>query len=57
MSFIPSIEDPLPAYRFLVSLDPSDAYLPFALLPTIACSGTPAALRIGGSPYRRGPRS
>jgi phage tail-like protein len=30
MSFIPSIEDPLPAFRFLVSLDPSDAYLPFA---------------------------
>ena len=30
MTFIPSIEDPLPAFRFLVSLDPSDAYLPFA---------------------------
>jgi phage tail-like protein len=30
MSFIPALEDPLPAYRFLVSLDPSDAYLPFA---------------------------
>lgn len=28
MSIIPSIEDPLPAYRFVVSLDPSDAYLP-----------------------------
>jgi phage tail-like protein len=28
MSIIPSIEDPLPGYRFLVSLDPSDAYLP-----------------------------
>lgn len=25
---IPSLEDPLPSYRFLVSLDPSDAYLP-----------------------------
>jgi phage tail-like protein len=30
MTFIPTLEDPLPAYRFLVSLDPSDAYLPFA---------------------------
>ncbi len=30
MSFIPALEDPLPAYRFLVSLDPTDAYLPFA---------------------------
>ncbi len=30
MTFIPSIEDPLPAFRFLVSLDPTDAYLPFA---------------------------
>ena len=28
MSIIPSLEDPLPAYRFVVSLDPSDAYLP-----------------------------
>jgi phage tail-like protein len=28
MSIIPALEDPLPAYRFLVSLDPSDAYLP-----------------------------
>jgi phage tail-like protein len=24
------IEDPMPAHRFLVSLDPTDAYLPFA---------------------------
>lgn len=24
------IEDPLPGYRFLVTLDPADAYLPFA---------------------------
>ena len=30
MTFIPSVEDPLPAFRFVVSLDPSDAYLPFA---------------------------
>ncbi|MGO4362941.1 phage tail protein [Terrabacter sp. RAF57] len=30
MSIIPSVEDPLPAHRFLVSLDPTDAYLPFA---------------------------
>ena len=30
MSIIPSLEDPLPAHRFLVSLDPTDAYLPFA---------------------------
>jgi phage tail-like protein len=28
VSIIPALEDPLPAYRFLVSLDPSDAYLP-----------------------------
>ena len=26
---IPPLEDPLPAHRFLVSLDPTDAYLPF----------------------------
>jgi phage tail-like protein len=25
-----ALEDPLPGYRFLVSLDPTDAYLPFA---------------------------
>jgi phage tail-like protein len=30
VSIIPALEDPLPAYRFLVSLDPSDTYLPFA---------------------------
>jgi phage tail-like protein len=30
VTFIPSVEDPLPAFRFVVSLDPSDAYLPFA---------------------------
>jgi phage tail-like protein len=29
VSIIPALEDPLPAYRFLVSLDPSDSYLPF----------------------------
>ena len=27
---IPPLEDPLPGYNFLVSLDPTDAYLPFA---------------------------
>lgn len=26
----PGLEDPMPSYRFVVSLDPSDAYLPFA---------------------------
>jgi phage tail-like protein len=26
---IPPIEDPLPGHRFVVSLDPTDAYLPF----------------------------
>lgn len=30
MSLTPTLEEPLPAYRFLVSLDPTDAYLPFA---------------------------
>jgi phage tail-like protein len=30
VSIIPSLEDPLPAHGFLVSLDPTDAYLPFA---------------------------
>jgi phage tail-like protein len=25
-----ALEDPLPSYRFVVSLDPTDAYLPFA---------------------------
>lgn len=30
MTIIPALEDPLPAYRFLVSLDPTDTYLPFA---------------------------
>jgi phage tail-like protein len=30
MSIIPALEDPLPAYRFVVTLDPTDTYLPFA---------------------------
>jgi phage tail-like protein len=30
MSIIPALEDPLPSYRFVVSLDPSDTYLPLA---------------------------
>lgn len=30
MSILPPLEDPMPAHRFLVSLDPTDAYLPFA---------------------------
>jgi phage tail-like protein len=30
VSIVPSIEDPLVAYRFVVSLDPTDGYLPFA---------------------------
>ena len=29
-SITPPLEDPIPGYRFLVSLDPTDAYLPFA---------------------------
>lgn len=28
MSILPALEDPLPAHRFIVSLDPADAYLP-----------------------------
>jgi phage tail-like protein len=30
VSIIPALEDPLPAHKFLVSLDPTDGYLPFA---------------------------
>jgi phage tail-like protein len=30
MSILPPLEDPMPSHRFLVSLDPTDAYLPFA---------------------------
>lgn len=30
MSILPPLEDPMPAHRFLVSLDPTDAYLPRA---------------------------
>jgi phage tail-like protein len=30
VSIIPSIEDPLVAHRYVVSLDPTDSYLPFA---------------------------
>jgi phage tail-like protein len=30
VNFLPPLEDPMPAHRFLVSLDPTDAYLPFA---------------------------
>lgn len=31
MSIIPILEDPMPNNRFLVSLDPTDGYLPFEL--------------------------
>lgn len=30
MTLLPPLEDPMPAHRFLISLDPTDAYLPFA---------------------------
>ena len=30
MTLLPPLEDPMPGHRFLVSLDPTDAYLPFA---------------------------
>jgi phage tail-like protein len=30
VTIIPNLEDPLPAYRYVVSLDPTDSYLPFA---------------------------
>lgn len=38
---IPPIEDPMPAHRFLVSLDPTDAYLPVAqsLIITLIAAG------------------
>ena len=38
---IPSIEDPIPGFRFLVTLDPTDAYLPVAqaILITLVASG------------------
>lgn len=41
MNFLPPLEDPMPAHRFLVSLDPTDAYLPFAqsLLITLIAAG------------------
>lgn len=38
---IPAIEDPIPRFRFLVSLDPTDAYLPAAqsALITLVAAG------------------
>ena len=38
---IPALEDPIPGYRFLVSLDPTDAYLPVAqsLIITLIAAG------------------
>ena len=39
MSLLPSLEDPLPAHRFFVTLDPADAYLPpeqAELIPLVA---------------------
>jgi phage tail-like protein len=40
-SIIPPLEDPMPNHRFLVSLDPTDAYLPFAqsLIITLIAAG------------------
>lgn len=39
MSLIPTLEDPLPAYSFLVSLDPSDAYTPAQIAITLVAAG------------------
>lgn len=41
MSALPPLEDPIPAFRFLVSLDPTDAYLPPAqsVLITLIAAG------------------
>jgi phage tail-like protein len=58
-SMIPTIEDPLGAYKFLVSLDPTDAYLPSAqsaLITLIAAgqfaqvSGLSAQLEVTAHP-------
>jgi len=40
-SILPPLEDPIPSYRFLVSLDPTDAYLPFAqsMIITLIAAG------------------
>jgi phage tail-like protein len=39
---VPSVEDPIPGFRFLVTLDPADAYLPAAqaaLITLVASAG------------------
>ena len=58
------LEDPLPAYRFLVSMDPGDAYLPAAqasLVPLIAAGAFQEVTGLGAElevmPYAEGGRN
>ena len=58
---IPSLDDPIPGYRFLVTLDPSDAYLPPAqslLILLVASGGFQEVKGLGGDlevmPYAEG---
>jgi len=55
------IEDPLPSYRFIVTLDPADAHLPpaqAALLPLMPCGAFSEVRGLGGdlevTPYAEG---
>jgi phage tail-like protein len=51
MSAIAQLEDPLPAFNFFVSLDPSDAYLPAqqsALIPVMALGAFAEVKGLGG---------
>jgi phage tail-like protein len=59
-----SVEDPLPGYRFLVSLDPSDAYLPPAqsVIITLIAAGqfsevTGLGAMLEVAPYAEGGRN
>jgi len=58
---LPSLEDPLPGYRFLVTLDPADAYLPApqaALITLVAAGGFQEVRGLGADlevlPYPEG---
>ncbi|MCA9674517.1 MAG: phage tail protein [Myxococcales bacterium] len=61
LSGITQIEEPLPAYSFFVTLDPTDAYLPAAqaiLIPTMAVGAFAEVKGLGGElevmPYAEG---
>jgi phage tail-like protein len=58
---LPSLEDPIPGYRFLVTLDPADAYLPpdqAALITLVASGGFQEVKGLGADlevlPYAEG---